>query len=165
MPSKKVEVPKFTVIRDTREKENKGWVFNPTETCTGMVDQALDTGDYSLVGMEDLLCIERKGSVAELANNVTESRWPKFLARMERYEYKFLILDFSWESIIEFPMNSGIPLDKLKSIRISGKFLMRLLSEIQVNRGIHVLPCNDPITARYVASNIMKRVNEQHHSR
>ena len=63
-----MKTPPFTVIKDTREQD--GWTFERFDTryhtCTGMVLQKLETGDYSLKGMENIFCVERKGSVAEL---------------------------------------------------------------------------------------------------
>ena len=60
MPDKS---PPYTVIRDTREQE--GYTFEKFTgrytSCNGMIIKKLDTGDYSLVGLEDKLCIERKG--------------------------------------------------------------------------------------------------------
>ena len=51
----------FTIIKDTREQE--GYTFEPSSsryhTCNGMVLEKLDTGDYSLKGLEDKICIER----------------------------------------------------------------------------------------------------------
>ena len=35
-----------------------------------MVEHKLDTGDYSIQGLEDKICIERKGCVEELAQNL-----------------------------------------------------------------------------------------------
>jgi len=43
--------PPFTVIKDTREQD--GYFFSEFNTCAGMIDQKLDTGDYSILGMED----------------------------------------------------------------------------------------------------------------
>ena len=62
------KAPKYTVIRDTREQE--GYYFSEYGLCEGMIDQKLDTGDYSIQGMEDKVCIERKGCVEELAINL-----------------------------------------------------------------------------------------------
>ena len=92
---------KFTVIRDTREKN--GWYFKETEYCQGMLEQKLDTGDYSIVGLEDILCIERKGCVSELANNIVDKRFDRELERMEGFKYKFLILEFSLTDLMNFP--------------------------------------------------------------
>ena len=40
--------PPFTVIKDTREQE--GYYFSKFNTCAGMIDQKLDTGDYTIQG-------------------------------------------------------------------------------------------------------------------
>ena len=63
------KAPAYKVIKDTREQD--GYTFESFTgrytSCKGMVVKKLDTGDYSLEGLEDKLCIERKGRVSELA--------------------------------------------------------------------------------------------------
>ena len=54
---------KYRVIKDTREKD--GWTFTEYDKCEGMDMDALHTGDYTLKGFEDVVCIERKASVSE----------------------------------------------------------------------------------------------------
>ena len=80
-----MKTPPFTVIKDTREQD--GWTFERFDTryhtCTGMVLQKLETGDYSLKGMENIFCVERKGSVAELAQNLGKDKY-RFFAEIER---------------------------------------------------------------------------------
>ena len=49
---------KFLVIKDTRERD--GWYFKESNYCQGMVDKKLDTGDYSVEGLEDVLCIKKR---------------------------------------------------------------------------------------------------------
>ena len=43
--SKYKQAPDFTVIKDTREQE--GYFFSKFNTCAGMIEHKLDTGDYS----------------------------------------------------------------------------------------------------------------------
>jgi hypothetical protein len=62
------KAPEFTVIKDTREQE--GYYFSKFNTCAGMIEHKLDTGDYSIQGLEDKMCVERKGCVEELAINL-----------------------------------------------------------------------------------------------
>lgn len=147
---------KFTVIRDTREKN--GWYFKETEYCQGMLEQKLDTGDYSIEGLEDILCIERKGCVSELANNIVDKRFERELERMEEFKYKFLILEFSLDDILSFPVGSDIPKKTWNKIRISGRFILKRLSEIQVKHGIHVIPCGNNLSGWHMANSIMKRI-------
>ena len=149
---------KFIVIRDTREKD--GWYFKESDYCEGMVNQKLDTGDYSIQGLEDVLCIERKASGAEIANNIVDDRFTRELDRMSEFKYKFLILEFGVEDILSFPVGSDIPKKSWNKIRISGRFIMKRLSEIQIKYGIHVVPCGDKLSAWHMTSSIMKRVFE-----
>ena len=56
----------YLVYRDTREKD--GWDFAQSGYCAGTEPQTIKTGDYTLHGYENHLCIERKGNVSELAS-------------------------------------------------------------------------------------------------
>ena len=147
---------KFIVIRDTREKD--GWYFKESDYCEGMVNQKLDTGDYSIQGLEDVLCIERKASVAEIANNIVDDRFTRELDRMSEFKYKFLILEFGVEDILSFPVGSDIPKKSWNKIRISGRFILKRLAEIQIEYGISVIPCGNNLAAWHVVNSIMKRV-------
>ena len=44
----------------------------------------LNTGDYSIEGMESIFTIERKMSVSEIANNITENRFKDVLDRLDK---------------------------------------------------------------------------------
>ena len=74
----------FTIIVDTREQQP--WTFDNYVTA----NQKLDTGDYSILGMENILAIERKKSVSEFANNITESRFKDVVARLSQLKHSFL---------------------------------------------------------------------------
>jgi len=149
---------KFLVIKDTREKD--GWYFKESNYCQGMIDQKLDTGDYSVQGLEDVLCIERKGSVSEIANNIVDKRFDRELDRMKEFKYKFLILEFGIKDIMSFPEGSDIPRAKWNKIRIKGSFILKRLAEIQTKYDIHVVACEDKACAWHMTSSIMKRVFE-----
>jgi len=149
---------KYWIIKDTREKT--GWNFQESESCKGTKSQALETGDYSVEGLEDLLCIERKASVAELAANVTQKRFQNEIERMQEYKHAFIILEFSINDILAFPVGSNIPKKKWKYIKIKGPFILKKISEYQVKYNIHVIPCGNSSNAEYLAYNIMKKVKE-----
>ena len=108
---------KYKVIRDTREQN--GWTFMSSKACEGTLSGALKTGDYSIEGYEELLTIERKGSIAELANNLVEDRFERELERMESFKYAFMILEFSMDDLIKYPKGSGIPSYKIKSVKLN----------------------------------------------
>lgn len=148
----------FTAIIDTREKEPWRLVAS---TIDGVVVEKLDTGDYSIKGLEDKLCIERKQSVSELAGNVSQPRFQNELNRMLTYKYRFLVLEFDITDILDYPVGSGIPQNRWKTLRIKGPYIMQCLSQFQVKYGIHVIFAGNATHAEYIASNIMKRVYEQ----
>lgn len=121
----------YTVIRDTREQ--KGWWFPESELCAGTEVRKLESGDYSLAGVEDKFVIERKGSTGEFAMNVCEPRFFAELARLESYLHPYLLLEFSYEDLLIFPHNSGIPEKKWPRLKIKPKFLISKLYEIDLN--------------------------------
>ena len=79
----------FTIIIDTREQQP--WTFNNHTVA----NRKLDTGDYSIEGLENILCIERKKSASEFANNIVESRFKDVLMRMNQLKYSFIKLKYS----------------------------------------------------------------------
>lgn len=145
----------FNVIIDTREQQP--WEFT-SSSIDSTIRQKLDTGDYSIAGLENVLCIERKKSVSEIATNITTDRFKNELERMAQFKYKFLILEFNYSDIDLYPEYSGLPKATIAKIRVRGPFIMKFLSEIQVKYNIHVLCCQNPRYAQYVATNIMKQV-------
>lgn len=156
------QAPKFTVIKDTREQD--GYFFSAFNTCAGMIEQKLDTGDYSILGMEDKICIERKGSVEELAVNLGQKKY-SFMAEIERmkeFPHKFLILEFSLEELAKFPEDTRIPNKNLGSVKITGKYMLKCLFEFQLYNDIHILFCGNKYSAFLAVSSILKRINEMY---
>jgi ERCC4-type nuclease len=158
MPKK--EIIKFTVIRDTREKTGKGWFFSESAVCNGTQEETLHTGDYTIRGMANILCIERKGSVSEIAQNLWESRFYSELSRMINYKYKFIICEFDVEDLLKYPNISGIPARVKRQVKVRGALLLKKLIEIQLKYNVHILFCGKS-SGKSVALSIMKRVYEQ----
>lgn len=157
-----VEPPPYTVIRDTREKN--GWHFSNFDGCLGMVQQALKTGDYSIEGLEDKVCIERKGCIEEMALNLGQNK-PQFMAEIERmkpFAHKFIILEFTIDELLSFPKDSRIPLAKQKNIKLTGKYILKCLMEFQVYEDIHVMFCGNKQHAFIFVSSLLKRLNEMY---
>jgi hypothetical protein len=129
------------IICDTREHKGYEWSFGDVETVT----KKLDTGDYSLEGFENLICIERKKSPSELAINIGKDsvRFNKELERMKDYKYAYILCEFSLGEAIDFPIGSNIPKSKLKHIRITGKYLVKVISTYKEKYNIDVIYCGD----------------------
>lgn len=153
-----VDYNNFKVIIDTREQQP--WEFERV----AYANRKLDTGDYSVEGYENLLCVERKKSVGEIATNITEKRFKDVLERMKQYKYSFLILEFDLEDIYQFPIGSNIPKRLWNTLRVSSGFIIKNLLEIQLQYGIHVLFCGDATNASKMALTLMKKVYELEYS-
>jgi len=150
----------YTIVKDTREQH--GYEFTAYGSCEGYVDKQLETGDYSILGLEDQICIERKASTTELAVNLGSDK-ERFMAEIERmqiFPHKFLILEFSMEDMMVFPAKSSIPVARRKFIKSNGAYLLKSINEIQTVYGIPVTFCGDKRHAQQMVSSILKRIYE-----
>jgi hypothetical protein len=156
------KAPGYYVIKDTREQQ--GYFFGPYQSCLGMVEQKLDTGDYSIQGLEDKLCIERKASVEELAINLGQKKYAflEEIERMKDFTHKFLVLEFTLADLAKFPKDTRIPQEKMPSVKITGKYILKCLMEFELYNDVHVLFCGDKQHAFATVSSILKRVNEKY---
>ncbi len=152
---------KYTVLRDTREQ--KGWQFAESESCTGTVVQTLKTGDYSLLGYEDVFVVERKGSVAEFVQNITKKeKWEDFkaeLTRLEAFPAAFIILEFDMRAIKRYPEGTNLPARVRKAIRVSPQFYLKRLLEIELTFKTKIILAGDE--GRDTFSSLCKRVTEK----
>jgi len=149
-----VDYNKFKVIIDTREQQP--WIFERTTA----EHKKLDTGDYSVEGYENILCIERKKSVSEIANNITESRFKDVIERMNSYKYASLILEFNLNDIYRYPVGSNVPKHMWSKIKISSGFIIKNLLELQIKNNIKILFCDNAMNASKIALSLMKKVYE-----
>jgi len=142
----------FTIIIDTREQQP--WSFDHYLTA----NRKLDTGDYSIEGLQHLLCIERKKSASEFANNIVESRFKDVVMRMSQLKYSFLLLEFDLEDFMIYPIGSTVPKRMWDKIKISPAFLLKSILELQLNHNIIVYFCGDSDNAQKMAEYILKKV-------
>ena len=78
---------------------------------------------------------------------------------MASFPHAFLLLEFDWHSIEQYPVGSKVPKSKWSKIRIKGKYITRVLMSAMVEHGIKVLTCGDKKRAEEIAFNIMRTVN------
>ena len=93
-------IPKPVVLVDTREREPFPLHANHPNWIAGERRIALKTGDYTVEGMESLLCLERKSLPDLVACTVTYRR--RFLAvcgRLARFQWKAILVEATLEDI------------------------------------------------------------------
>lgn len=143
----------FTIIVDTREQQP--WEFKEHAVS----HRKLDTGDYSIEGLEHLLCIERKKSASEFATNIIESRFKDVIMRMEQLKYSFLLLEFDLEDLLIYPIGSTVPKKMWDKVKITPSFLIKNIMELQLNHNIKVMFCGNSSSASKMAEFIMKKIH------
>jgi ERCC4-type nuclease len=147
---------KYTVIVDTREKTP--WSFAASDESNGSIVRQVKHGDYSLDGLEDLIFIERKASTSEVAQNVIQPRFKKLLEKSRSYKYKFIICEFSLPNLLSFPHSSNLPPKIKKSIMIKGPFIMGQLINYQLEYGVQIVFCDNPINAKRYVESLLKKI-------
>ncbi len=147
---------KYKVIRDNREQTNNGWWFSESQNCDGTVKGTLKTGDYSLVGLESVLTIERKRSTGEFAQNICEKRFWRELDRLEGFAHPFLILEFDYTDLKRYPEGSGIPCNRWGHLKTNHNFLIKKFMDIELNYKTKVIFA--PFNSQERASLIFKYV-------
>jgi hypothetical protein len=152
---------KYTIIRDTREKN--GWNFDFYESCEAIIDQGLKTGDYTAVGLEEDLIIERKATTAELALNLGKKRkqFEAELERMQEFRWAYIVCEFSEDNVREFPINSTVPASKRKYLRMNGKFMLKCLYDYKEKYGVEIIFTNTKEEAEEKAIEIIKQAYEK----
>lgn len=133
------------LIQDSREQNGYGPLFK-----SPFVIQGLDTGDYSVLGLEDRIAIERK-SLPDLLGSLTKGRkrFEKELQRARAYHRFFIIVEASqgtlldgdfqdisqvnprsiWETIAAFSVRYGVPFIPCQNRRIGAALTESLLTK------------------------------------
>lgn len=148
---------KFKIIVDSREQIP--WTFFEDDFCSGSIVQKLDAGDYSIVGFENDFSIERKRNVAEIAGNIVEDRWGRFLDKFNQIPHNFIICEFGVDDILKYPLGSSIPKRRQKYIKIRPPFILSKIAEMQL-LGINIIFAGNTENARLLSLNLMRKISQ-----
>lgn len=123
------------IVIDTREKPNFRWDF--TKYGCDQIIKKLPAGDYSIIGFETEVAIERKRSAGELYSNLIKkyNTFSKELKILSTYRIKYILCEFPLEFICQFPKNSQIHPKFWSSLKGNNKFFLsrlELLSEFNI---------------------------------
>jgi len=159
---------KYTILRDKREKN--GWSFASCTKCENVRDWGLITGDYTAKGLEKYVCIERKASASELANNIGKQRvrFEAEMKRMQQFRWAYIICEFSLDELMGYPKNLP-PIERedgtlstsyIKKRRMNGPYMWKKLQEYQENHGVKTILCGNRYDAEEKAIGIFDEVTE-----
>jgi len=144
----KVQPPKPVIVCDTREQSP--WSFSDAvETVVG----TLHTGDYSLLGFEGSVCVERKSLNDWVQTIIHErERFERELARMATFDFRCVIVEGSYADVR----------DHLYTSQAHPSSVFGLSVCLMVDYGVPVLYCHDRAIASRVAERILRRWFEKH---
>lgn len=148
---------RFTIIKDTREKAPHGWSFDPDAYCDGTTISKVSAGDYTIEGLEEFICVERKKTVDEFARNCIEARWKNCMQRMSACRHSFILFEFSWDDINNYPASAKVPNRIKKKLRVTPALIRKVVHQARDEYGIHVLACDNKLKAEKVAYRILKK--------
>lgn len=151
---------RYIVCRDTREHEGQGWYFTASRNCEAMIVVTLRTGDYTIQGYEKLVIIERKADTGEFVKNIVQDRFDRELKRLEEFPHPFIILEFTLEDVINFPVGSGIPEEKWPYLKVSNWYFLKRIMELEMKYKTKIIFAGKH--GKEVAASIFKRVVEQY---
>lgn len=116
--------PEFIIAVDTREQLPYRFVgFDRVEKGRRHIinqmtaTETLSTGDYSIIGMENRVCVERK-SLADFVGTLTtgRDRFKRELERMGKIDYPAIVVEASWLDISEWSDSGMNPKALINSI-------------------------------------------------
>lgn len=142
------------IIRDTREKQ-------PLSFKNQTIVKKLETGDYSLEGLEDKITVERKGSITEVYNNFTEKRFWNEMERIRSYPYRYIIFEFSVEEMENVPYSLRLPKAIWSRLKISPKYLFSCVRKLQYDYGVIVLFVNNRAKSSQIIEDILTRLHDK----
>jgi ERCC4-type nuclease len=104
----------FTVVIDSREQTP--WLFEGLTKRRNHVDvsiivktatRGLKTGDYSILGMENEIAIERK-SVPDIIGTITRGRqrFERELERMTELKFSAVIVEGDWQTVMKHTLKN-----------------------------------------------------------
>jgi hypothetical protein len=123
----------------------------------------LEQGDYSLAGFEDIFAIERKMTVSEIAKNLNEKRFADWTARLSSIKHPFIICEFPYSSIVNYPFDEDISKTIRNRIRLRGGYITARLNDLMIKYpNISIIYAGNRKSAEYMAADLMKRVYSEY---
>ena len=118
------------IIIDTREQ--RPYTFQQIKPQPKVVTKGLKTGDYSLDGLQNKICIERK-SLADLFGSVGSGRkrFEREMQRMSKFDYAALVIESSLAGIFTNPPSRS---------KMSSKAIFRTLLSWSIKYNVCVWP-------------------------
>jgi DNA excision repair protein ERCC-4 len=137
----------LTIVIDTREQ--RPFTFESVSPRPETLISTLKTGDYSILGYEDRICIERK-SLADLFGSCGKgrARFENEIVRMAEFEYAAIVAECDWQSILRCPPRRS---------QLLPKTILASVIAWEQRFGIHFWACPNRAFAEKLTYRILER--------
>lgn len=144
------------ILQDSKEKIP--WNFSIYDDVTEQRVIGLKTADYTMVGYESSFCIERKRTTGEISINLGQKakQFANELVRMQTFDKRYIICEFSEYQLLEFPNYSDIPKYLHKKIKVTGKFLYKRIVDWTIKYDVELFFANNKDEAQDLAIELMR---------
>jgi len=141
------------IIADTREQTP--YQFATITPRPDVVRQTLQTGDYSLIGFEDRITIERK-SKSDLFSSLGKGRkrFIRELERMQNFNFAAILIEANWHSVLRQPPTRS----KMNPVSVYVSLIA-----FAIRYGIHCWPCENRAMAERTCYRMLERYWKDHH--
>ena len=90
--------------------------------------------------------------------NITQDRFERELERMKDFPWRYVLLEFTMQDVVNFPKGTKIPSYKKRYMKVRGPFLLKRIIELQKKYDVPFMFCGEH--AKEVCSSIFKRFME-----
>jgi ERCC4-type nuclease len=123
----------FTIVIDSREQ--RGYQYE------GAVTKALRSGDYSIIGLEDKIAIERKSKQDAFSSlGAGRKRFENEVKRLSEYDYSAIVIESSLTDFLQPPpftrMSPKAALNSLVSWSVKYKVFIFFASDRRLARAL-----------------------------
>ncbi|MFO0919660.1 MAG: ERCC4 domain-containing protein [Planctomycetaceae bacterium] len=132
--TRKQKICPFTVIADTREQAPFGFMSIEPWDKIEVESRALQTGDYSIVGFESVISVERK-SVSDFYHSIgsDRERFEREMVRLQQMEFAAVVIEGNWKELL---------IDRPDTIQMSAKSASNTIYSWSVRYGVHFWTCD-----------------------
>ena len=141
---------RFCIVVDTREQAP--YTFKSVEPSPEVIAGTLRTGDYSLVGYEDQVVVERKSLIDAFGSfGRGRQRFEKALQRMAEMKFAAVVIESDWLHILRHPPSRS---------KLNPRTVYASIIAWQQRYGVHFWPCVNRAFAEKTTYRILERFHK-----
>lgn len=132
--TRKPKICPAEIVIDTREQAPFSFMSIDPWDRIDVTHQALKTGDYSIVGYESRITVERK-SISDFYGSIgsDRERFEREMVRLSQMEFAAVVIEGGWRELL---------VDRPDTIQMSARSASGTIYSWSVRYGVHFFPCD-----------------------